>query len=264
MHTLPLFCPTPCMPSFNSISPMHALPLFYPTSFIPSPLFYPSPYIPSPYSIPPYAYPTPHTIPSHAYLQPILSHPMYTLPPFYPSSCTPSPYSIPAYTHPPPILFYSTPYMPSPYSIPLYACPLLFSTSPHLPPQYSIPAHAFPPNSLSHEPGRQVSPLTSENAAFESAHWVYHHHLPSLVIWSINLWHLNVCCFHSHELTTLNSSTHLIAVKLHMLSHNYHLHCLPLFICGYHTFIYMVTYTQQQTSYTHNDFLHKMFTLFNW
>ena len=162
MHTLPLFCLTPCMPSPYSVPPhacpppilsrpfmpspysvppMHALPLFYPTSCIPSPLFYPSPCIPCPL--------------------------------FYPSSCTPSPYSIPAYTHPAPILFHCIAYMPSFYSIPLYACPLLFSTSPHMPPQYSIPAHACPPNSLSHEPGRHVSPLTSENAAFESAHTEY-------------------------------------------------------------------------------------------
>ena len=45
MHTLPLFYPTPCMPAPYSIPPMHGLPLFYPTSCIPSPLFYPSPCI---------------------------------------------------------------------------------------------------------------------------------------------------------------------------------------------------------------------------
>ena len=79
MHTLPLFCPTPCMPSPYSIPPMHALPysippmhtlpLFYPASCIPWPLFYPSSCIPCPL--------------------------------FYPSSCTPSPYSIPPHTCPP-------------------------------------------------------------------------------------------------------------------------------------------------------------------
>ena len=228
MHTLPLFCPTPCMPSSYS-APTHACPppiLSRPR--MPSPYSIPPHAYPPPYSIPAHAYPAPYSIPAPAYLPPILSHPMHTLPPilyhpmhtfplFYPTPCTPSPYSIPAHAHPPLILpqpihtlhlFYSTPYMPSPYSIPLYACPLLFSTSP-LPPQYSIPAHACPPNSLSHEPGRHVSPLTPENAAFWiCSHWAYHHHLPSLVIWSINLWHLNVCCFHSHEFTTLNSSTH--------------------------------------------------------
>ena len=131
--------------------PMHALPLFYPALCMPSP-----------YSIPlmhalPLFYPT-SCIPS---------------PLIYPSPCIPSPYSIPPHAHPP--LFYSTPYMPSPYSIPPYACPLLFSTSPHMPPQYSslIPAHACPPNSLSHEPGKHVSPLTSENATFESAYTEY-------------------------------------------------------------------------------------------
>ena len=101
MHTLPLFYPTPCMPSPYSIHPMHALPysippmhalpLFYPTSCMPSPLFYPSPCILSPYSIP-----------AHVYPPPILSQLMHTLP-----------------------LFYASLYTPSPYSIPQYACPLL-------------------------------------------------------------------------------------------------------------------------------------------
>ena len=117
MHALPLFCPTPCMPSPYSVPLMHILPLFYP---------------------------------AHACPSPILSQPIHTLP-----------------------LFYSSPYMSLPYSVPLHACPLLFSTSPHMPPQYSIPAHACPPNSLSHERGRHVSPLTSENASFESAHTEY-------------------------------------------------------------------------------------------
>ena len=149
MHTLLLFYPTPCMPSSYSIPP-HAYP--------------------PPYSIPACAYPAAYSIPAHAYLPPILSDPMHTLPQFHPSSCTPSPYSTPAHAHHPPILFHP---MPSPYSITLYTCPLLFSTSPHMPPQYSIPAHACPPKSLSHEPGRHVSPLTSENAPFESAHTEY-------------------------------------------------------------------------------------------
>ena len=137
MHANPLFCPTPCMPS--------------------------------PYSVPPHAYPPPilsqpmHTLP------PILSQPMHTIPLFYPSPSIPCPLFYPS-SCTPLHLFYSTPYMPSPYSIPLYACPLLFSTSPHMPPQYCIPVHTCPPNSLSHEPGRQVSSLTSE---IESAHTEY-------------------------------------------------------------------------------------------
>ena len=161
MHTLSLFCPTPCVLSPYSVPPhacpppilshpMHALPLFYPTSCIPSPLFYPTPCIPCPLFYPSPCIPSPYFIPAHAHPHPILSQPIHTIP-----------------------LFYSTPYMPSPYSIPLYACPLLFSTSPHMPSQYSIPAHACSPNSLSHEPGRHVSPLTPENATFESAHTEY-------------------------------------------------------------------------------------------
>ena len=159
MHALPLFCPTPCMPSPYSISPMHALPLFYPMSFIPTPLFYPSPCIPCPLFYPSPCIPSPYSIPPHAYPPPILSQLMHTHL-FYPSLYTPSPYSIPPHTCPPFILSH-------------YACPLLFSISPHMPPQYSIPAHACSPNSLSHESGRHVSPLTSENAAFESAHTEY-------------------------------------------------------------------------------------------
>ena len=118
MHTLPLFCPTPCMPSPYSVPP-HAYP--------PPILSRPTPCIPSPYPIPPHACPPP-----------ILSRPctpspysiptMHDLPLFCPTPCIPSPYSIPAHAYPPPILsqpmhtiplFYSTPYIPSPYSIPL-------------------------------------------------------------------------------------------------------------------------------------------------
>ena len=171
MHTLPLFCPTPCMPSPYSIPPMHALPLFYPTHACPPPIL--SHFM---HTLPPILSQAMHTLP------PILSQHMHTFPLVYPTPCIPSPYSMTGHAHLPPILsqpihtlplFYATPYMPSPYSIPLYACPLLFSTSPHMPTQYSIPAHASPPNSLSHEPGRHVSPLTSENATFESAHTEY-------------------------------------------------------------------------------------------
>ena len=72
---------------------MHTLPLFYPT-----------PCMPSPYSIPPHAYPPRYSIPAHACPPPILSQPMHTLPLLYPSPCIPSPYSIPAHAHPPPIL----------------------------------------------------------------------------------------------------------------------------------------------------------------
>ena len=171
MHTLPLFCPTPCMPSPYSIPPMHALPLFIPTSCIPPPysipahpslLFYPSPCIPSPYSIQPHAYPAPYSILAHAYLPPILSQLMHTL----------LPISIPAYTHP--ILFH-----------PIHALPLFYPTVCMSSPVLYQPTHATPvfyssscilSNSLSHEPGRHISPLTSENAAFEfcsSAHTEY-------------------------------------------------------------------------------------------
>ena len=178
MHALSLFCPTPCMPSPYSVPP-HACP----------PPILSHPCMSSPYSIPPHAYPPHYSIPAHAYPPhayppPILSHSMHTLPLFYPSSCTPSPYSMPAYTHTPPyfipphacplsILLH--PYMPS--VVLSHLCmsmsPCMFSTSPHMHPQYSIPSHTCPPNSLSHEPGRQVSPLTSENAAFESVHTEY-------------------------------------------------------------------------------------------
>ena len=92
VHTLPLFYPTHgCMPSSYSIPPMYALPLFYPTSCIPSPIFYPSPCIPTPYSIQPHACPPPilsqlmHTLPV------ILFHPIHALPLFYPTVCMSSP-----------------------------------------------------------------------------------------------------------------------------------------------------------------------------
>ena len=152
MHSLPLFCPTPCMPSPYSIPPhacpppilshpMHALPLCYPTHACP-PLFFPTSCIPSPLFYSTWCIPSPLFYPT----------PCIPCSLFYPSPCIPSPYSIPAHAHPPPILsqpihtqFYSTPHMPSTYSIPLYAYPLLFSTSPHnahILLQYSIPAHA--------------------------------------------------------------------------------------------------------------------------
>ena len=122
-----------------------------------------------PYLILPPCIPSPYSIPAHAYLPPILSHPMHTLPLFYPSSCTPSPYSIPAYTHPPPILFH-----------PIHALPFLFYPTVCMSsPVLYQPTHATPLsyssscNSLSHEPGRHVSPLTSGNATFESAHHEY-------------------------------------------------------------------------------------------
>ena len=143
MHTLPLFCPTPCMSS--------------------------------PCSIPPHGcYPS--ILSTHASPPPILSHSMHALPLCYPSPCTPSPYSIPPHACHPTILsqpmhtlplLHSTPCMHSLYSIPPNACPQ------PTPVFYSIPAHAFPPNSLSHTPWRHVSPLTSEYATFESAHTEY-------------------------------------------------------------------------------------------
>ena len=83
MHALPLFCPTPCMPSSYSIPSMHALPLFYPTSCIPSLLFYPRPC-------------------TVAHPSPILSQLMHTLSLFYSSLYIP--YSIPPHTCPPLIL----------------------------------------------------------------------------------------------------------------------------------------------------------------
>ena len=70
-YPLPLFCPTPCMPSPYAVPP-HAYPLLLlcPTPCMPSPLCYLTPCMHSPYS-----YPT------HACPPPILSQPMHTLPP---------------------------------------------------------------------------------------------------------------------------------------------------------------------------------------
>ena len=182
-HTLPLFYPTPCMPSPYSIpphgwpppilstQPMHALPLFYPSSCMPSPYY----------------------IPACAHPPPILSHSMHVLPLFYPSLCTPSPYSIPAHAHPPPIgsqpmhtlpLFYPNPCMSSHNSIPAHTHPpsIIFHPMHALSIFFptlcvifscSLPAHACPPNSMSHTPWRHISPLTSEYATFESAHTEY-------------------------------------------------------------------------------------------
>ena len=106
MHTLPLFCPTPCISPPILSHPMHTLPLFCPTACMPSP-----------YSIPP-----------HACLPPILSHPMHTFPLFYPSICTPSSYSIPAYTHPPPILFHPIHALPLFYPTVCMSSPVLYHT----------------------------------------------------------------------------------------------------------------------------------------
>ena len=181
MHTLPLFYPTPCMPSPYSIPPHGCPPLFY----------LPTPCMP------------PYSIPAHAWPPPILSQPMHTLPLFYSTPCMPSPNSIPAYAHHPPIifhpmhvqsLFYPTLCMPSLYSIPPNACPLLVLSQPmHV---LLAPCHKHLEGMFLY--GHLSMPLLNLLTP------VYHHHLPSLVIWSINLWHhvLNVCCFHSHELTT--------------------------------------------------------------
>ena len=153
MHTLPLFCPTPCMPSPYSVPPHACPPLILSQPMHALPLFYPSLCTPSPYSIPAHAHPPPYSIPAHASPPPILSQPMHTLPLFYPSPCTPSPLFYPSPCTPSP-LFYPSPCTPSPYSFPACTCHLsiLF---------YSIPAHACHPNSLSHTPWRHVSPLTS-------------------------------------------------------------------------------------------------------
>ena len=233
MHALPLFCPTPCMPSPYSIPPMHTLPLFYrtscipsllfyptscipsllfyPTSCIPSLLFYPSPCIPSPLLYPSPCIPSPYSIP-----------PMHTLPLFYLSSCTPSPCSIPAYTHPPPILiqpmhalslFYSTHTCPP--LILSHLCmssPVLYQPTHATPVFYSSSCMPF----LSHEPGSMFLLWHLRMPLLNLLTLIYHHHLPSLVIWCISLWHLNVCCFHSQEITTLNSSTYKSYCYLHI------------------------------------------------
>ena len=221
---------------------------------MPSPLFHPTPCMPSPYSIPPHACP----------------------PLFHPTPCMPSPYSIPLHACPPPIPSHSMHALP--YSIPAHAClpriisqPMhtlsIFSPSSHMQPQYSISAHVCPPNSLSlwhiHLDGMFLLWNLHICHFWICSHWEYHIIIIIIIIylaWQlehhfITLWHMNVCCFHSHELH-IRSTIYI--------SHNYHLHCSPLFICEYHTFIYIVTYTHQQTSYTYDSFLYKMLTLFNW
>ena len=157
MHTLPLFYPTPCMPSPCSIPPHACPPLVLSHPMHALPLFYPSPCMTSPYSIPLHAcspailshamHTSPYSIPPHACHPPILSKPMHTLP-----------------------LFYFTPCMPYLYSIPPYACPLPAHTS--QPVFCSIPAHACP-NWLSCIPWRHVSPSPSEFATFKFAHTEY-------------------------------------------------------------------------------------------
>ena len=140
------------MPSPYPIHPVHACPspiLSQPMHALP--LFYPSPCMPSPYAIPLYRYACP---------LPILSHPMHVLPLFYPSPCTLSLYSILAHAHP----------------------------SLHKPPQYSILFYSSPcmsSYSLSHTL-KACSPLTSEYALLNPLTLSISHHLPSLVIWSIN------------------------------------------------------------------------------
>ena len=168
------------------------------------PLFHPTPCMPSPYSIPPHAHPAP-----------IPSHPMHTLLLFHPTPCTPSPYSIPPHACPPPIL-----------SQPMHALPL-FYPSPCMPSTNSIPAHAIPVfHSIIFQPMHAL--LTPCHIHLEGMFLiiVWHLHLQllnqlTLSISSssstllsnfeyhfITLWHLNVCCFHSHELTTW--ATHYI------------------------------------------------------
>ena len=141
-----------------------------------------------------------------AYPPPILSHPMGALPLFYPPTpCMPSPYSISLQPCPPPIL--SQPM----HTLPLfYPSPCIFHPSSCMPSPYSIPACACPPFILYHP----MHAILQREGMFLlwhlsmhiwiCSHCLYHHYLPSLVIWSINLGHqvLNVCCCHSHELTT--------------------------------------------------------------
>ena len=151
MHALPLFYPSPCMSSPYSIPPMHTLPLFYPTHVHHPPIL----------SHLMHALPLFH--PSRLTSPYILSHLMHALPLFYPSPCTPSPYSIPAHIWRPCNLFYSSP------CILLGACPSL---------------------TYSHLEGILII------FSFDIWFWVCHfwiclhwacHHLPSLIIWSINL-----------------------------------------------------------------------------
>ena len=128
MHTLPLFYPTPWMPSPYSIHPLHACPLPISSHLMhPLPLFYYRPCPPSPYSILPHACPLP-----------ILSQPMHAIPQFYPSPCMPSPYSIPAHAHPHPIL--SQPMHALSLFYPTLCCPLpiLLQPTQDTPVLYSI------------------------------------------------------------------------------------------------------------------------------
>ena len=158
MHTLPLFCPTPCMPSPYSVPP-HACPapiLSHPMHALP--LFCPTPCMPSPYSVPPHACPPPYFIPPMHTLPPILSQAMHTLPPilsqpmhtfplFYPTPCIlspipsqlmhTSPYSIPAYAHPPPILFHPINDLPLFYPTVCMSFPVLYQLTHATPVFYS-------------------------------------------------------------------------------------------------------------------------------
>ena len=221
MHALPLFCPTPCMPSPYSVPPhaypppilshhTHALPLFCPSHHMHAlPLFCPAHACPPPI-LSHTRMPSPYSIPPHAYLPTILSHPMHTLPLFYPNSCTPS--------H----LFYPSLYKPSSYSILPHTCPpLILSHCMHVL-SCSLPAHTCHPSILFQLMHTLLTPC---HMNLEGMFLLWHLRMPLLNLLTlsisssftllsnlkhqfINLWHLNVCCFHSHELTTLNSSTH--------------------------------------------------------
>ena len=221
---------------------MHTLPLFYPTSCMPSP------YSILPHGCPPLFYPpipcmpSPYSIPAHAWnlINLINFIPPYACPPlFYPSPCMPSP----VHAHPLLIIFH-----------PMHALSLFYGMHSSC----SLPAHAYPPNSLSHSPWKHFS-FDILCHFWICLHWVYYHHLHLS-----NLKHQFMipgteCLLFSFTWTHPMNNT-----LEPLLSHNYLLLCLPLFICGYHTFIYIVTYMQQQTSYTHNSFLYKMFRIFNW
>ena len=149
-----------------------------------------------PYLILPPCIPSPYSVPPHACPPLILSRLMHTLPLFYPSPCIPSPIlSHPMHTLP---LFYPSLYTPSPYSIPLHTCPpLILSHCMHVR-SCSLPAHTCHPSMLFQLMHALLTPChMSLEGMFLlwhlrmpfwiSSHWVYHHHLPSLVIWSINL-----------------------------------------------------------------------------